>query len=196
MSSIAGLNRRRCERQQRPPPVATALQLFDRSPICTLALAHYIGRPISPMLAAEVDRVVADGVNPPRVFFVHLLRFVTPTTARRISYPQSVGFERLHQQAYRNHGFELVDVPTSTVEGTGGTGRPLHPVLGRMTPQPRYPTPHHTSVPSQRPHMAMIATLHRGVRSAECAAHTARRAPWRESRAYTRLPCGVGLLPA
>jgi AAA domain-containing protein len=96
--------------------VCAAVQVFDLSPICTLALAGYAGRPISPVLAGEVDRVVADGVYQRRVLFVHLLGFITPTTARRISYTQSVRFERLHQQAYRNHGFELVDVPAGSVE--------------------------------------------------------------------------------
>jgi predicted ATPase len=33
-----------------------------------------------------------------------------------LSLAQSVSFERLHEQAYRDHGFELVDVPAGTVE--------------------------------------------------------------------------------
>jgi predicted ATPase len=44
------------------------------------------------------------------------LGFITPTAVRRISLAQSVTFERFHQQAYRNHGFELLDVPAGTVE--------------------------------------------------------------------------------
>ncbi len=46
-----------------------------------------------------------------RVFFVHLLGFVTPTEVRRITLEQSIAFERHHEQAYRSHGFELVDIP-------------------------------------------------------------------------------------
>jgi predicted ATPase len=105
-----------CERQQQPAPPATVVQVFDRSPICTVALAHYGGRPVTPILAREVERVVAEGIYQPRVFFVHLLGFVTPTAARRISFAQSVRFERFHEQAYRDHGFELVDVPAGAVE--------------------------------------------------------------------------------
>jgi predicted ATPase len=89
--------------------------VFDRSPICTLALAHYIGQPVTPILAGEVDRVVAQRIYQPRVFFVHLLGFITPTAARRISLAQSVEFERFHERAYRGHGFELVDVLPGTV---------------------------------------------------------------------------------
>ena len=92
------------------------VQVFDRSPICTLALAHYIGQPVTPVLAREVDRVVAAGIYQPRVFFVQLLGFITPTAARRITLAQSIRFERFHEQAYRDHGFELVDVPVGTVQ--------------------------------------------------------------------------------
>jgi len=104
------------ERQEQPAPPATAVQVFDRSPICTLALAHYGGQPVTPVLVKEVDRVVAERIYQPRVFFVHLLGFITPTAARRITLAQSVRFERFHQQAYLDHGFELVDVPAGTIE--------------------------------------------------------------------------------
>jgi predicted ATPase len=104
------------ERQERPAPPATAAQVFDRSPICTLALARYLGLPVTPVLANEVDRVVAEKIYQPRVFFVRLLGFITPTAARRITLAQSVTFARFHEQAYRDHGFELVDVPAGTVE--------------------------------------------------------------------------------
>jgi predicted ATPase len=104
------------ERQQQPTPPATTVQVFDRSPICTLALAHYGEQPITPTLAKEVDRIVAGRIYQPHVFFVHLLGFITPTAARRITFEQSVNFERFHQRAYRDHGFELIDVPADTLE--------------------------------------------------------------------------------
>ena len=113
LDAIALLQR---ERLEQPEPPATTVQLFDRSPICTLALARYLGLPVTPILAREVDRVVADGMYQPRVFFVHLLGFITPTAVRRISLAQSVAFERFHERAYRDHGFELVDVPAGSVE--------------------------------------------------------------------------------
>ncbi|GHJ43138.1 hypothetical protein Cs7R123_04800 [Catellatospora sp. TT07R-123] len=113
IDAIALLQRERLE--QAVPP-ATGVQVFDRSPICTLALARYLGVPVTPTLAREVDRVVVERTYQPRVFFVQLLGFITPTAVRRISLAQSVGFERFHEQAYREHGFELVDVPAGTVE--------------------------------------------------------------------------------
>ena len=103
-------------RQQQPAPPTATVQVFDRSPICTLALARYLEQPITPVLAREVDRVVAAGIYQPRVFLVHLLGFITPTAARRITLAQSIRFERFHQWAYRDHGFELIDVPVGTPE--------------------------------------------------------------------------------
>jgi predicted ATPase len=115
-SFIDGITLLQRERQEQPAPPATTVQVFDRSPICTFALAHYVGQPVTPILAREVDRVVAEEIYQPRVLFVHLLGFITPTAARRITFAQSVRFERFHEQAYRDHGFDLVDVPAGTLE--------------------------------------------------------------------------------
>ncbi|MEV0129241.1 AAA family ATPase [Dactylosporangium sp. NPDC050688] len=103
------------EREERPVPPGTAVQVLDRSPICTLALARYLGVPVTPALAGEVNRVTTDTAYQRQVFFVRLLGFVTPTAVRRISFEQSAAFERFHEQAYRDCGFELLDVPAGTV---------------------------------------------------------------------------------
>jgi predicted ATPase len=71
---------------------------------------------VTPILAREVDRVLTERVYQPRVFFVHLLGFITPTAARRISSAQSIRFERFHERAYRDHGFELIDVSAGTLD--------------------------------------------------------------------------------
>ena len=94
---------------------AGPVQLFDRSPICTLALAWYLGHPVSDLLASEVERVVQDSVFDRRVFFVRPLGFVTPTVELRISYADSLEFEKIHEMAYQVHGYELVDVPRADI---------------------------------------------------------------------------------
>jgi len=90
---------------------ANQVVFFDRSPICTLALSRHLGRPASALLAAEVSRVVAAGVYASTVFFIRNQGYVTPTAARRISFADSLAFEKLHERAYLEHGFRLVDVP-------------------------------------------------------------------------------------
>jgi predicted ATPase len=48
-----------------------------------------------------------------RVFFVRSQGFVEPTAARQISHAEAVEFEKMHEQVYREFGFELVDVPAA-----------------------------------------------------------------------------------
>jgi predicted ATPase len=86
---------------------------FDRSPVCTLALARFLGREVPPALADELHRVTAGRIYAPAVFFVRSLGFVTPTAVRRIGLADSLAFEKMHEQAYRELGFTLVDVPAA-----------------------------------------------------------------------------------
>lgn len=102
-------------RQEAAVPPGVTVQLFDRSPICTLALARYLDRPASAVLEAEVDRVLRGAVYQRRVFFVRPIGFVTPTAARRITFEQSLRFQRVHEQVYAECGFELVDIPPAAV---------------------------------------------------------------------------------
>src|SRR4051794_13594597 len=97
------------ERQERP--VEAPVQVFDRSPLCTLALARYLGHPVTPRLASEVERVVAEGVYERQVILVRPLGFIVPTEARRISYAESLAFEKAHEQAYAEYGFDMVELP-------------------------------------------------------------------------------------
>ncbi|MEU6704797.1 ATP/GTP-binding protein [Streptomyces wuyuanensis] len=90
---------------------AGSVQVFDRSPFCTHALADYLGRPVSPALTAEIERITAEGIYERQVFFIRSLGFCEPTSARRISFQESLVFEKIHEQSYRAFGFELIDIP-------------------------------------------------------------------------------------
>lgn len=85
--------------------------VFDRSPICTWALGEFLGFPPSPALRAEIERIEAEQIYEAQVFFIQNLGFVTPTAARRISYPDALRFEAVHLEAYRRFGYELVMIP-------------------------------------------------------------------------------------
>jgi hypothetical protein len=47
----------------------------------------------------------------PTVFFIRNQGFVKATAARRISFEDSLVFEQLHEQTYRDLGFKAVNVP-------------------------------------------------------------------------------------
>jgi predicted ATPase len=98
-------------RQDRVPATGGGTVFYDRSPVCTLALSRHLRFPASPALAREVDRVMAEGAYERAVFFIRNQGYVQPTLARRISYEDSLAFEKLHEQAYRDLGFQLVEVP-------------------------------------------------------------------------------------
>ena len=105
---IASLQRARREAQA--PPGALA-QVHDRSAICTLALARFLGHPAGAGLTDEVSWITGPGAVDRRVFFVRPIGFCEPTAARRISYEESLAFERVHESEYLRLGFEIVDVP-------------------------------------------------------------------------------------
>jgi predicted ATPase len=103
-------------RQLDRAPEGGRLVFFDRSPVCTLALARFLGRDVPDALADELDRVIAGRIYAPTVFFVRSLGSVTPTAVRRIGYADSLAFETVHERAYRELGFTLVDVPAAPVQ--------------------------------------------------------------------------------
>ena len=90
------------------------IQFFDRSPICTLALAMWLGRPVSDALRFEVERIRREKIYRPEVFFVRSLGFVTPTEARRISLADSIRFGELHEEVYLANDFKLMYVDTAS----------------------------------------------------------------------------------
>jgi predicted ATPase len=112
IEEIAALQR---QRRQAPVHPGAAVQVHDRSALCTLALARYLGHPAPPVLEQEVAWATAGGSFDRRVFFVRLLGFIEATAVRRISYAESQAFEQIHQEAYLRLGFDLVDVPAGTV---------------------------------------------------------------------------------
>ncbi len=98
-------------RQNSSHAAETTTVFFDRSPVCTLALSRYLGFAPSRLLAGEVDSVMTEGLYETTVFFIRNQGFVQATAARRISFEDSLVFEQLHEQTYRDLGFQLVEVP-------------------------------------------------------------------------------------
>jgi predicted ATPase len=112
IDAIANLQRdRRIRAAYQPDEV----QFHDRCAVCTLALAVYLGHPVSPVLASELERVKDEAIYQQRVFFIRNLGFVTPTDARRISFEETLRFEAIHEETYRDFGFELISVDPGSV---------------------------------------------------------------------------------
>ena len=113
LDQITSLQR---DRQLRASHQPDGIQFHDRSPICTAALATYLGYAITPTLAAELDRIKHESIYERRVFFIRNLGFITNTDARRISFEETLRFEKIHEDTYRNFGFELIEIAPGPVQ--------------------------------------------------------------------------------
>jgi predicted ATPase len=92
-----------------------ALQFYDRSPLCTYALCQYLGYRPSPRLVAELERIEREHIYRRWVFFIDHLGFTTPTEARRISFEEALGFERIHEQTYARLGYDCIHIAPASV---------------------------------------------------------------------------------
>lgn len=101
------------KRQRAAKPDAHGVVFFDRSPVCTLALCRYLDVKAPPHLLEEIERLVGERWYGQAVFFVRHQGFVQATAARRISFDDSLAFERVHEFTYREVGFDLVEVPAA-----------------------------------------------------------------------------------
>jgi predicted ATPase len=90
-------------------------QFHDRSAICTVALAAFLGRPCPDILSRELDRIEREAIYEKRVFFVRSAGVVTPTAARRIGVEEAQRFEKLHEETYRRLGFALIPIEPGAV---------------------------------------------------------------------------------
>jgi len=113
IDDILDLQRRRQLRAASwPDPVV----IFDRSPVCTWALARFLGREPTPALTQEMQRIAAGGVYDRRVLFVENLGYCNPTHARRITFEDSLTFEAVHAETYESFGFDLVRIAAAPIE--------------------------------------------------------------------------------
>jgi predicted ATPase len=91
------------------------IQFYDRSPICTYALAVYLNFQPSENLLQEIERIEKNQIYQKRVFFIENLGFLEPTQARKISFEESLRFEKMHEEAYVKFGYECIKIPAAAL---------------------------------------------------------------------------------
>lgn len=107
IDEIAKLQRDRLIRASYKPD---EIQFHDRSVVCTAALSVYLGYRFTPFLTGELERIKKEATYQQQVFFIRNLGFITPTEARRITFDDSVRFEKIHEETYRDFGFDLISI--------------------------------------------------------------------------------------
>jgi predicted ATPase len=110
------------------------LQFHDRSPVCTAALAVYLGYPLSARLKHELVYIKAEAIYEARVFFIQNLGTIKPTEARRITFEESLHFEKIHKDTYRQLGFDLVPIQPGRLSERVAT---IRETLGKLIGFPR-----------------------------------------------------------
>lgn len=113
LDAIAELQK---QRQMRAAFEPALIQFHDRSPVCTAALAAYLHQPITPLLAAELERIQVESIYEKQVFFIRNLGFIKNTEARLISFEDTLRFEGIHKEVYRSFGFDLVFIEPGSVD--------------------------------------------------------------------------------
>lgn len=92
------------------------VQIHDRSPICTYALAVHLGVAVPAGLARLLDRIATERTFAQTVFLVESLDTIEATAARRIGLEDAKRFGALHAKIYTDLGYELVPVAAAPVE--------------------------------------------------------------------------------
>ncbi len=104
------------QKQLQTTNISSEVQFFDRSPICTYALSLYLGFPPSKKLLAEIERIKRLNIYQNKVFFIENLGFIENTEARKISFENSLHFEKIHWEVYSSYGYELIKILPKPIE--------------------------------------------------------------------------------
>ena len=91
------------------------LQWYDRSPICTLALSRHLGYPPSATLLEELERIERERIYQREVFFIENLGFCQPSEVRKITFEESLVFEKIHEETYLSLGYNLIKIASETL---------------------------------------------------------------------------------
>lgn len=92
------------------------IQFYDRSPICTYALSRFLNSPPSPTLCQEIKRIIKNNIYENNVFFIDNLGFIETTDVRKINFKDSLTFEKLHLETYKQFGFNCIHVPINSIQ--------------------------------------------------------------------------------
>ena len=116
IDQIVCLQRQRQQQQQLQSLSTVAeVQFFDRSPVDTYALCKYLEFQPSAALMEELDRIQAEKIYSNAVFFMENLGFCQPSEVRRITFEESLRFERIHEEAFHRWGYEIVKIPAVSI---------------------------------------------------------------------------------
>lgn len=104
------------KRQKAAAFIPSTIQFYDRSPVCTYALAKYLNFEISKTLLNEIQRIEKENIYQKKVFFIENLGFIEETSARKITLEQATEFESIHEDAYREFNYDLIKIHAQDIQ--------------------------------------------------------------------------------
>ena len=102
--------------QKRQQNAQSAIQFYDRSPICTYALCLFLDFPISAHLLNTIEKAIHQKTYESDVFFIENLGFIENTDARQISFEAALRFEKMHLESYQKFGYKLIFIKFGSIE--------------------------------------------------------------------------------
>lgn len=108
--------RAQAERERVARARAVPRRYFDRSPLCTLALSNFMGRPPSEALLQEVERMRTQAIYAPTVYFIRNLGYVPGNEVGKMQYEDALAFEEVHRSIYSAHGYVCIEIPALPVD--------------------------------------------------------------------------------
>jgi predicted ATPase len=103
------------QRQIKGATLTCETQFHDRSAICSYALSKYLGFLPSPILTKEIDRIEKDAIFQKEVFFIENLGFCLPSAVRKISFEDSLVFEKLHIETYLSFNYKIIKIAKNSI---------------------------------------------------------------------------------
>ncbi len=104
------------QRRQNASGKTSRYRFFDRSPLCTLALARYLGFAPPQILLDAIDSEKKDTYYESNVFFIGNLGYTVKTDVRTLTFEEALRFEKIHEETYLEHGARLIKIPGQAVE--------------------------------------------------------------------------------
>lgn len=103
-----------------------AVCFYDRSPICTYALAAFLDKTPSAGLMQAISKMRVERQYADTVLFVEPLGQIENTAVRQLSYESALSFGTMHRKAYGQFGYQCLSIVK------GPTNQRLQKVLNAL----------------------------------------------------------------
>lgn len=103
------------KRRQAMAGAQGAVCFYDRSPICTYALAAFLDKAPSAGLMEAISKMRVERQYGDTVLFVEPLGQIENTAVRQLSYESALSFGAMHREAYAQFGYQCLSIAKGSI---------------------------------------------------------------------------------